>query len=152
MADEGAKEQQPFLAVGSTVYAVGGVSIGTVTTLYGQPGRPRWAAVEAESAESSGRLVPLVGAQPRGSDLVIPFSRETVYKSPELKSQVVDAIRDMVAKVLDHYGLDPDRWSEAGSLEAMAGGPLPGPPAGGGDRPPPKAPESDSSDADIPEA
>jgi hypothetical protein len=56
---------------------------------------------------------------------------------------MVDTVRNLVGKVLDHYGLDPGRGSEAGSLVEMNGGPLPGPPAGGGDRPPPKRSERD---------
>ena len=141
-----AENQDPQRIIGRTVYSRSGIRIGIVSETYGHSGQLTWAAVKpvrgpwVGQAGPSHRVVPLAGASVKGSRLVIPFTTETVNKSPTVKTSDASSVSKALAGLLKHYGLSAsDDSAQSGGLVSMAGGPLPGPPAGGGDdRPPPK--------------
>jgi hypothetical protein len=121
--------------VGSTVYSSSGYEIGTVSKLYSHFGQPTWAAVTTGKGQSH-RLVPLAGASKKGAGVVVPFTKGAVVTSPTMK--IASTAQELAGLLSKHYGLEKYGGGFVGGLESMTGGPLPGPPAGGGDRPAPK--------------
>jgi hypothetical protein len=127
-------DQGPGEIIGSTVFSGSGDKIGTVSQLYGGTGQVTWVAV-TEGHPRSRRLVPLSGAVQRGKDLVVPFTQEVVAGSPIVPAGDLGVANWILTRLHKHYGLEPD---ETEGARSATGGPLHGPPAGGGDRPAPR--------------
>jgi hypothetical protein len=151
--------------VGSTVFSEGGDKIGEVSQVYGVTGQVTWAAVKIGRARGR-HLVPLNDAMKLTEGLVVPYAHELVTKSPTLQPRVLTeleqgdlgitvaeftdvgtgaarmkeisrAVTQVLAELYEHYGLGPAEGDRSRGPNAATAGPLPGPPAGSGDRPEP---------------
>jgi hypothetical protein len=83
-----------------------GQKIGTFDEIYLDEGsnEPAWAAVKTGVFGLRRRVVPIASAQPDGSDVRVPFTKDQVKSAPTIDSDGWVTERDQDA-IFRHYGL-----------------------------------------------
>lgn len=96
--------------VGDEVYCADGEKLGKVADLYCDTASPDqcWVSVSGGFLGMKQRTVPLDGAELRGDEVWVPFTKDQIENSPEL---VGDDIDDRGLETLgSHYGIDWDNF------------------------------------------
>ena len=93
---------------GRTLKDRNGDKIGTIDALYldQQTDKPEWALVNTGLFGTKSSFVPLVGAAPRGEDVVVKVDAQQVKDAPKMEQE---------AELFRHYGID---YTAEGSVTA----------------------------------
>jgi hypothetical protein len=98
-----------------------GQKVGTFDEIYLDEGtnEPAWAAVKSGPFRLRRRVVPIVGVQPDGDRIRLPFTKDQVKSAPTIDSEGWVPERDQET-IYRHYGVDGRNSGPPGSDEADA--------------------------------
>jgi uncharacterized protein (TIGR02271 family) len=105
-----------------------GSKVGTIEALFRDEDtrEPEWAAVKTGLFGTKLSFVPIQGAEPKGEDVRVPFSKDQIKDAPKIEDSDGQLSQQEEAELYDHYGMRyGERRSESGLPE--------GGPAGAGD-------------------
>jgi hypothetical protein len=102
-------EDQLATLQGTAVYDRNGDKIGTVGQVYtaGDPDQPLWASVNMGLFGTRETLLPLAGAEMRGSHMQVPYDKSFVKEAPNVDVGVAEPVSTEDAERLyQHYQTD----------------------------------------------
>jgi sporulation protein YlmC with PRC-barrel domain len=106
-------DQAPILNMeGAAVIDPEGDKIGTVEQIYldDETGRPEWVTVRTGFFGLRSSLVPLQGAAIEGSEVIVPFDKDTVKGAPNVDAD--DRLTQQAERELyEYYGMQYTPWS-----------------------------------------
>ena len=92
---------------GSNVVGSGGEKIGSIDDIYldRETDKPEWAAVNTGMFGTKSTFVPLAEASQQGSDIVVPYDKDTVKGAPNVDAGG-ELSQEQEAELYRYYGLD----------------------------------------------
>ena len=108
---------------GTPVYDTGGNKIGSVDDVFldNDTGKPEWLGVAGGLLSSSKVLIPVHGARFEGDAIAVPYTKDHVKASPEIKGDEISQQTEQ--ELYAYYGLDyGESRSDTGLPEGGAGG------------------------------
>lgn len=90
---------------GCDIYTLEGDKIGRLQDFYYDPdtGRPEWLTVESGLFRKQHQLVPLEGAHVIADRIIIPYSKDAVKATPDIRDE--ELTLDEETELFEHYGL-----------------------------------------------
>jgi sporulation protein YlmC with PRC-barrel domain len=71
--------------------------------------QPEWLVIETQAGEREARIAPVLGAQPEGDSIQVPYFRSTVLEAPLVAGPTVTP--DEEERLYDHYRLNRDTFA-----------------------------------------
>jgi len=110
--------------MGGTAMSSDGDRLGKIGQIYldDRTGEPEWATVNTGLFASRESFVPLALAQFNGTELEVPYGKDTVKAAPDIDAEGGHLSREQEAALYTHYGLDysePDDTSGSGPDTAV---------------------------------
>lgn len=107
---------------GAKVIGADGEKIGSVSDVYydAEGGEPQWALVSTGLFGTRSSFVPLLGAEWRHGELLVPFAKDQVQDAPNIDDEG-DLNRNEEAELARHYGMAWTDLAEGGDLHGAPG-------------------------------
>ena len=102
---------------GRDIIDADGDKVGTLEELFRDEDtqEPEWAAVRTGMFGTKLSFVPIQGAEPRGEDVQVLFSKAQIKDAPRIDNSDGQLSRDEEARLYEHYGLNySERRSDSG--------------------------------------
>jgi uncharacterized protein (TIGR02271 family) len=111
------------------VFGAGGTKIGSIGQVYtdDQTSRPEWVTVKTGMFGAAESFVPLARARVSGTDLLVPFAKETIKDAPKVADSDGHLTQEEEAELYRYYGLDYSRSVSDSGLAGSAGHDTSGP-------------------------